>query len=80
MILMAGMGLLLVVGVGLAVTAALSQVAPAVRAVRSRAAIVAGRVAVAGFALALLPGTVADLRDVIDRDDATESPASETRG
>lgn len=71
---------LILLGIGLAVTVVGSQVDFVVRAVRSHVALLVGRVAVGAFALALLPGAVVDLRDVIDRDDAVESSAGNSRG
>jgi hypothetical protein len=60
--------LVLVLALGLAAVVGLTRLGPVVRAARSRAALVAGRVALAALALVLLPGAVADLRDVIVRD------------
>ena len=78
--LVPGAFLLLFIVAGLAITVAVSQVLPAARAARSRGAVLAGRLAVSVLAVALLPGTVADVRDVIVRDDRAESPARETGG
>jgi hypothetical protein len=69
---------------GLVVTIAVSRFAPAVRAAHSRGALVAGRIAACVAVVALLPGMIIDLRDVIVRDDAAgatthvdlQSPAS----
>jgi hypothetical protein len=55
--------------VGLVVTVAAARAAPLVRAVRSSGALVAGRLAVAVAVFALPPGTISDLRDVVDRAD-----------
>ena len=64
-----------VVVVGLAITIAASRVEPVVRFVRSRGALLAGRIAVVLVAVALLPGAIADVHDVIVRDDvAAASP------
>jgi len=61
--------------VGLGVALVVSRVGPVVDALRSHRVTVLGRVAVAGLALALLPGAVTDLRDVVMRDDAAASSA-----
>ncbi len=65
--------LLIPITVGLAVTAIASQIRPVAQAAQSRAVLVGGRIALAVLAVALLPGTVTDLRDVIDRDAAAVS-------
>jgi hypothetical protein len=52
---------------------AVSRSGPLVRFARSRGALLAGRVAVGLVAVALLPGTVSALYDVIDRDDIVAS-------
>jgi hypothetical protein len=52
------------------VTIAASRIRPVVRIARSRGALLAGRIAMSVAAVALLPGAITDLRDVIDRDDA----------
>lgn len=75
LLLVAGVVLLAAVALGLVVTVALSQVAPVVRAVRSRTALVAGRVAVGLLTLALLPGALSDVHDIIVRDEPAASPA-----
>jgi hypothetical protein len=63
-----------IVVVGLAVTVAASRFELVVRFARSRGALLAGRIAVVLLAVALLPGTITGLRDVIVRDgDATAS-------
>jgi hypothetical protein len=62
--------LLLPVAIGLAITIAMSQIEPVVRLARSRGALLAGRIAVGLLALALLPGFITDVHDVIVRDDA----------
>ena len=69
LLLIPGVSLLLPVAVGLAITIALSQIEPVVRFARSRGALVAGRIAVGLLAVALLPGFITDIRDVIVRDD-----------
>jgi hypothetical protein len=62
------------IAVGLAIALIGSQIGVVVRAVRSRAALVAGRVAITLVVVLVLPGTVTDLRDVIvRRDDAASS-------
>jgi hypothetical protein len=64
---------LLNIAAGLAIYIAVSRSGPLVRFARSRGALLAGRVAVGLVAVALLPGTVTDLHDVIDRDDIVAS-------
>jgi hypothetical protein len=54
---------------GLAVTVVVSQIGPAVRALRSRAVVVGGRIAVGVLAAALLPSAVIDLSHIIVRDE-----------
>jgi hypothetical protein len=54
---------------GLVVTIAGSRFVPVVRATQSRGALVAGRIAACIAVVALLPGMINDLRDVIARDD-----------
>jgi hypothetical protein len=60
---------LLPIVAGLAIAIAVSRSGPIVRFARSRDALLAGRVAVGLIVVALLPGAVADLHDVIVRDD-----------
>jgi len=67
LILVPGVVLVVPIAIGLAVTLVASQVTPVVRALRGRAAVVAGRVALTALAVALLPGTVVDLGQVIVR-------------
>lgn len=67
LLLLPGFFLLLPLAVGLVITLVLSQVPPVVAAVRSRAAVRAGRVAIAVLVAVTLPGTLGSLRDVIDR-------------
>jgi hypothetical protein len=69
LLLVPGAFLLVILLLGLLVVVVVSRLGPAVRAVRSRAVLVGGRIAVAVLAVALLPATVADLIDVIDRDE-----------
>ncbi len=45
-----------------------SQVPPLVRALRSRTVVLGGRIVIAAIAVALLPGAVVDLADVVGRD------------
>jgi hypothetical protein len=52
---------------GLFVTVVASRSAALVRAARGRTAVLAGRLAALVLVLALLPGTIRDLRDVVDR-------------
>jgi hypothetical protein len=65
--------ILLTIAAGLAIYIAASRSGPLVRFARSRGAVFAGRVAVGLVAVALLPSTVADLHDVVDRDDIAAS-------
>jgi hypothetical protein len=58
---------------GLAVTIAVSRFVPAVRAAHSRGALVAGRIAACVAVVALMPGMIIDLRDVIARDDVASA-------
>jgi hypothetical protein len=63
------------VAVGLVITIAASRIEPVVAFVRSRGALVGGRIAVLLLVVAMLPGSVADVHDVIIRDDVTaDSP------
>jgi len=68
LMLVPGAFLLIPLTIGLAVTLVGSRVGPLVRALSSRSAVVAGRVALALVSVALLPGTLVGLRDVIVRD------------
>lgn len=61
--------------VGLALTVVVSQFGRAVRVARSRAVLVTGRVAISVVAIALLPGVITDLHDVIVRDDPAAATA-----
>jgi hypothetical protein len=63
---------------GLAATIVVTRFARAILIARSRALLVAGRVAIGLLTLALVPGVITDLGDVIDRDNAAPavSPAS----
>jgi hypothetical protein len=54
------------IAVGLVVTVAASQVAPVVRALRSRAVLVAGRVVLIVMTAVLLPGAALDIRDIVN--------------
>jgi hypothetical protein len=58
-----------IVVVGLAITIAASRIEPVVRFVRGRGALIGGRVAVVLVTVALLPGTVTDVHEVIVQDD-----------
>lgn len=69
-----GAVLLVPVLIALGITLLASRSAPLVRAVRSRAALVAGRVALAVVVLALLPSTIANLVDVVDRTNGVAAP------
>jgi hypothetical protein len=75
LLLVPGAFLLLPLLVGLAITVLATQVAPLVGALRSRAALVVGRVALVVLFVALLPGAALDLRDVVVR---PEVPAVST--
>jgi uncharacterized membrane protein YgaE (UPF0421/DUF939 family) len=68
--------LLINIAVGLVITIAASRIEPVVRFVRSRGALVGGRIAVVLLAVALLPGTITDVHDVIVRDDDTAGSPS----
>lgn len=61
--------MLLILVVGLAITVTASRIEPILRFVRGRGALVAGRIAVVLVAVVLLPGTIADVHDVMVRDD-----------
>ena len=76
-VLLLGPGALLLLALvaGLAITVIGAQVGPLVRALQSRGAIVAGRIALAVLFVAFLPAAVVDLRDVIVRPDGS-APAS----
>ena len=62
--------------VGLVLAIGISRIVPAVRAARSRGALVGGRIAIAVAALVFLPGTIIDLHDVIVRDDGSAGGAA----
>lgn len=66
--LIPGVLALVPLAVGLVATLVLSRLRPVVRALRSPAVVTAARVALVAVALVLLPGTVSDLRQVVDRD------------
>ena len=77
LLLVPGVFLLMPLTIGLVVTLVASRIPPVGRALRSGAAVVAGRAAVAVLALILLPGAVVDLHQVIVRDPpAVSSPAA----
>lgn len=67
LLLIPGAFLLIPIALGLALAVALSSVDAAQRLARTRGFVVAGRVALAVVALAMLPGAVIDLGDVIFR-------------
>jgi hypothetical protein len=75
-----GVFLLIPLAVGLALTVAVSQIGRAVQVAHSRTALLAGRIAVSVVAVALLPGTITDLRDVIVRDDTAAVSTQSERG
>lgn len=58
---------------GLAIALAVSRFNRVDRVARSHTALIAGRVAIAVVAIALLPRTAADLHDVIVRDQGADS-------
>lgn len=58
------------VALGLALTVVASRFDGAINLARSRAVLLAGRLVIGIIAVVLLPGVIADLRDVIDRDDS----------
>ncbi|MGH9021875.1 MAG: hypothetical protein ACRDV9_02030 [Acidimicrobiia bacterium] len=68
LMLLPGVFLVIPILAGLVATVGLSQVGPVVRAARGRATLVIGRLAVGAVAVALLPGTVLDLREVVIRE------------
>lgn len=81
LMLVPGAFLVMLLAVGLVVTLAASRIPPLTRAVRSRALVIGGRVVVTAVAVALLPGTMTDLRHVIVRDPpAVSSPSSSSSG
>jgi hypothetical protein len=65
---------LIPVVLGLALTVVVTRFGRVAQIARSRAALVTGRVAIAVVAIALLPGTVNDLHDVIVRDESAAVP------
>jgi hypothetical protein len=69
LLLIPGVALLVPVAAGLVVTVAASRIGGLARAVGSDAAVLAGRAVLVAIALAYLPGAVADLHDVVVRDD-----------
>ena len=80
LLLIPGAVVLLPIAVGLAIAVAASRIEPVVRFARSRGALVGGRIAAGLVAVALLPGTITDLHDVIVRDDTpTSAPAAVSR-
>ena len=84
LLLVPGAFLVLPILLGLVIAVLASRVTVLVRALRSRAAVVGGRIALTVLTLALLPGAVSDLRQVITRDPAvvsSEEPgAAHSRG
>ena len=68
------------VAVGLVIALVGSQIGFVVRAVRSRAALLAGRVAVGLVVVAVLPSTITDLRDVVVRHDDVASSTPSNHG
>lgn len=74
LIVLLGPTLVVALALGLAAVVGLSRLDRLVRAARSPAALVAGRVALAALAVACLPGAVADVHDVIGREAAAAVP------
>jgi hypothetical protein len=74
LIFVPGAILLAPVFVALGITLLASRSTRIVRAIRSRAALVAGRLALAAVVLVLLPTTVADLADIVDRTNGEAAP------
>jgi len=67
LLLVPGAVLLVPLALGLVVALAVSRTGPAVRLARSRGTVLAGRIVFGATAVALLPGTLSDLHDVIVR-------------
>jgi hypothetical protein len=63
--------ILAIVVVGLVITIAASRIEPVVAFARSRGALVGGRIAAVLVVVAMLPGSITDVHDVIVRDDVT---------
>ncbi|MEA2902342.1 MAG: hypothetical protein QOH36_2229 [Actinomycetota bacterium] len=78
LLLIPGAFLVFPLTIGLVATLVASRIPPVGRALRSGAAVVAGRIALAVVALAFLPGAVVDLHDVIVRDPPAVSSPSPT--
>jgi hypothetical protein len=68
------------VAAGLVIALIGSQIGLIVRAIRSRYALLAGRIVIAIFVISLLPGTITDLGDIIVRHDDVASSNSRTHG
>jgi hypothetical protein len=69
-----------VLAAGLAVAAVAGRLPAVMRAVRSPRVVTAGRLALAVLALALLPGAIRDVHDVVVRDEVAANPSSAVRG
>lgn len=65
---------------GLVIALVGSQIGLVVRAIRSRYALLAGRIVIVIVVISLLPGTITDLGDVIARHDDVASSNSRTHG
>lgn len=68
LLLVPGFFFLILISVGFVITVLASQAPPLIAAARSRAVVLAGRAALVVVVLALLPGSVVDLRDVVVRE------------
>jgi hypothetical protein len=68
LLLVPGFSLLLPLAIGLLLTLVGSQIGAVMRALRSRTALLVGRIALSVLVLATLPNTLNDLRDVVVRD------------
>jgi hypothetical protein len=65
---------------GLVVAVVAGRVPALVRAAGSPRLVMAGRVALAAVVVALLPWAVADMHDIVVRDEATVNPSSGDEG
>jgi len=74
LLLVPGISLLVPLAIGLLIALVGSQISAVVRALRSRAALLAGRVAISLVVLATLPNTLNDLRSVVVRDNGVAWP------
>ena len=69
LVLVPGLFLVVPIVLGLFLTLALSRVDAIVQALRSRMALIAGRVVLVGLAVIALPTTLADVADIVFRED-----------